>query len=213
MDASYFLKEERKGTTEEFTQPIIQAFNSLYVNDGLLKEYLSSKEVNIYKSVEEHPFLGKFLKDSHDVNVRLENENELADSVFMDYLNKMSLHSNPTYFSKLIVFVTLYREYANIAKKTQNKNGEEYTAVNSAEDIPDLSNEFINDFLEPERGIFEFTKEEAIDLTQNICHWMYENNFTCSKLSLINSCNNPNAPGAEATQGGQPNEVSQNINS
>jgi hypothetical protein len=24
-------------------------------------------------------------------------------------------------------------------------------------------------------------------LTQNFCHWLYENNFTCSKLSLISN--------------------------
>ena len=29
------------------------------------------------------------------------------------------------------------------------------------------------------------SKDECIDLTQNLCFWMYENNFTCSKLSLI----------------------------
>ena len=34
---------------------------------------------------------------------------------------------------------------------------------------------------------FGFTKDESIDLTQNLCYWMYDNNFTCSKLSLINS--------------------------
>ena len=32
-----------------------------------------------------------------------------------------------------------------------------------------------------------YNKEEAIDLTQNLCQWLYDNNFTCSKLSLINN--------------------------
>ena len=97
----------------------------------------------------------------------------------MDYLNKMSLHVNPTYFSHLIVFVTLFREYVNIAKKgTSNK---EYTETTCAEDVPALSNEFITEFL----NVFDFNKEESIDLTQNFCHWMYENNFTCCKLSLL----------------------------
>ena len=38
--------------------------------------------------------------------------------------------------------------------------------------------------------VFEYLNrldDESIDLTQNLCYWMYENNFTCSKLSLINN--------------------------
>lgn len=149
-----------------------------------------------YQSIEEHPFLYKFLKDKHKVDLKLENESEVTDNVFIDYLNKMSLHSNPTYFTKLIIFVTLFREYVNIAKRDPNNENEEYTASKSAEDVPDLSNEFINEFLEPDNtnNHFDFSKEESIDLTQNICHWMYENNFTCSKLSLVNSYGTNNIP-------------------
>ena len=101
----------------------------------------------------------------------------------------MSLHVNPQYFSRLIVFVTLFREYVNQAKReSTNANGaQDYTEITCAEDVPDLSNEFINEFLDPDKNAFNFNKEESIDLTQNICHWMYENNFTCSKLSLLNT--------------------------
>jgi len=31
----------------------------------------------------------------------------------------------------------------------------------------------------------EMNKSEQIDLTINFCHWLYECQFTCSKLSLI----------------------------
>ena len=99
-----------------------------------------------YKNINEHPFLGRFLKDSHDVNIRLENENEPTDAVFMDYLNKMSMHTNPNYFKRLVMFVTLFREYVNIVKKGQVQRDEEYTAVTNAEDVPDSSNEFITEY-------------------------------------------------------------------
>lgn len=142
--------------------------------------------MKIFSSIEEHPFLNKFLQDSHDVNKKIEKDDEISDIVFIDYLNKMSTHVNSNYYTRLIIFVTLFREYVNIAKKDDNLS--DYTERTGAEDVPDLSNEFINDFLEPEKiDIFGFTKDEAIDLTQNFCHWMYENNFTCSKLSLINN--------------------------
>ena len=38
----------------------------------------------------------------------------VIDTVFIDYLNKMSNFCNPEYFVQLIKFVTLFREYLNI---------------------------------------------------------------------------------------------------
>ena len=201
LDASYFLKENRKGTTnyDDFEKSIKDAFNELYSHEN--NDRNKSKEMKIYSNIEEHPFLGKFLLDKHDVNIKIDDEKEISDKVFMDYLNKMSLHVNPIYFTKLIIFVTLFREFVNInefKKKNKDLNNEidlnnndntEYTSVNSAEDVPDLSNEFINDFLDTDKNLFGFNKEDSIDLTQNFCHWMYENNFTSSKLSLISNDN------------------------
>ena len=201
LDASYFLKENRKGTTnyDDFEKSIKDAFNELYSHEN--NDRNKSKEMKIYSNIEEHPFLGKFLLDKHDVNIKIDDEKEVSDKVFMDYLNKMSLHVNPIYFTKLIIFVTLFREFVNInefKKKNKDLNNEidlnnndntEYTSVNSAEDVPDLSNEFINDFLDTDKILFGFNKEDSIDLTQNFCHWMYENNFTSSKLTLISNDN------------------------
>ena len=201
LDASYFLKENRKGTTnyDDFEKSIKDAFNELYSHEN--NDRNKSKEMKIYSNIEEHPFLGKFLLDKHDVNIKIDDEKEVSDKVFMDYLNKMSLHVNPNYFTKLIIFVTLFREFVNInefKKKNKDLNNEidlnnndntEYTSVNSAEDVPDLSNEFINDFLDTDKILFGFNKEDSIDLTQNFCHWMYENNFTSSKLTLISNDN------------------------
>ena len=53
--------------------------------------------------------------------------------------------------------------------------------------MPESSNEFITDFLFPDDQDYDFglSKDEAIDLTRNLCNWMYMNNFTCSKLFLL----------------------------
>ena len=53
--------------------------------------------------------------------------------------------------------------------------------------MPESSNEFITDFLflNDEENVFNMSKDEAIDLTRNLCNWMYLNNFTCSKLFLL----------------------------
>ena len=196
LDASYFLKDNRRGTTnfEDFEKSIIDAFHILYSRNNFDRNL--NKDMKNYNNIQEHPFLGKFLLDKHDVNIKINDEKEISDKVFMDYLNKMSLHVNPNYFTTLIIFVTLFREFVNITelkkkniKENNFNNDVEYTSVNSAEDVPDLSNEFINDFLETDKKLFDFNKEDSIDLTQNFCHWMYENNFTSSKLTLISNDN------------------------
>lgn len=65
--------------------------------------------------------------------------------------------------------------------------GIEYTEENNAEDAPDISNEFVTEYLESDTNMFGFNKEDVIEITQNFCQWLYDNNFTCSKLSLINT--------------------------
>ena len=192
MNATFFSKEERTGKTEtsEISGCIDEVFSELYSEEYRRRN--ESRKMKNYLTVEEHPFLNKFKLDIHDTNKNVINEKEKADIVLIDYLNKMSMFCNKEYYTKLIKFVTLFREHVNIYH-SENNNAEygkvEYTAVKDAEDVPDCSNEFITDFLLPDENDndFGFSKDEAIDLTQNACYWMYENNFTCSKLSLINN--------------------------
>ena len=191
-NVTFFSKEERTGKieTSKINECIDIAFAELYSEKK--RRTNESREMKNYLKVEEHPFLNKFKTDIHDTNKNVINEKEKADIVLIDYLNKMSLFCNKEYYIRLIKFVTLFREHVNIYNSKINKaefGDVEYTAVKEAEDVPDCSNEFITDFLLPDENEndFGFTKEEAIDLTQNICYWMYENNFTCSKLSLINN--------------------------
>lgn len=78
----------------------------------------------------------------------------------------------------------------------------EYCLNNNAEHAPEICNEFVTVFMEQrnqqwtyikhsmhynssEIVIPEVNKSEQIDLTINFCHWLFECQFTCSKLSLI----------------------------
>ena len=198
IDLTFFLKEERTGITEiyDFPNCINEAFNIIYdYNNKEIKERNSKKKMNEYHKIYEHSFLVQFLFNKHQRNLKIENENEICDNIFMDYLNKMSLHVNPNYFIKLIVFITLFREFINISHRIylNNKNellnssryDNEYTTNNCAEEIPIFCNDFINHFLDCEIGLFNFEKKEAIDLTQNFCNWIYDNDFTSLKLSII----------------------------
>ena len=184
VNITFFAKEERTGKTSynEINSCIDDVFIELYVEDEIaLKKY---------NSLEEHPFLNKFKNDNHDIYKNAINMHETTDKVFIDYLNKMSAFCNKKYFVKLIKFLTLFREYINNINDNNDLEGnKEYTEINDAEKIPYFSNKFLN-FLFPE-GIeknFEFTKEESIDLIQNICYWMYDNNFTSSYIILKNIC-------------------------
>ena len=194
QNLTFFTKEERTGKTDPQTQInkcIDEAFNDLYNIES--KNRIDERNMKFYYNINEHPFLSKFKNDSHDINKMVGDEHQFADLVFIDYLNKMSEYCNPVYYTKLIKFVTLFREHSNIINCNKNRDNIDdkdkvYTEFNDAEDVPDSSNEFITEFLEPENKNADlgFTREESIELTQNFCHWMYENNFTCSKLSLIN---------------------------
>ena len=99
----------------------------------------------------------------------------------------MSIYCNEKYYEKLIIFVTLFREHINIINQDKVEKDKEFSQIKEAEDVPESSNEFITDFLFPDDQDFDFglSKDEAIDLTRNLCNWMYTNNFTCSKLFLL----------------------------
>ena len=191
LTVNYFDREDRKGNTkvEDINECTKRAFEFLYGNETEENNIQKIKERNMkeYTKIEDHPFLGKFLKDEHDINKNIEDEKTATDFVLMNYLDKMSIYCNEKYFEKLIVFVTLFREHINILNKDKFKD-KEFTEEVEAEDIPESSNEFITDFLFPnddEDFVFDMSKEEAIDLTRNLCNWMYLNNFTCSKLFLL----------------------------
>ena len=180
----FFQKEERTGVTpiEKINECAKKAFTFIYENN---KENVQKRNMKEFKNIEEHSFLGNYIKDEHKTEGEIEDEKTPTDKVLMDYLNKMSVNCNENYFEKLIIFVTLFRENINLIYKLEG--GGEFTMVKEAEDVPEKSNEFITDFLFPEEQekSFGFNKEESIDLTRNLCNWMYTHNFTCSKLFLI----------------------------
>ena len=181
---AFFQKECRNGNTpvEKINECALNAFKFIYESN---KDDVKKRLMKEYNKIEEHPFLGNFINDEHNVDVVIEDEKKPTDKVLMDYLNKTSVICDEKYFEKLIVFVTLFRENINLINKLEGNV--EFTMVKEAEDVPEKSNEFITDFLfqEDQDGSFGFDKDESIDLTRNLCNWMYVHNFTCSKLFLI----------------------------
>lgn len=188
INLTFFSKEERTGVTEpknEINQCIVKTFNELYSKEN--KKINDMRNMKFYSSVEKHPFLSKFKNDNHDIYRNIIDEYQKIDVVLIDYLNKMSMFCNPEYYIKLIKFVTLFREHVNQFYGKKNNTDKEYTEINDAENFPDSANEFLIHFLHSgeKENDFGFNKEESIDLTQNLCYWLFENNYTCSKLSII----------------------------
>ena len=61
-----------------------------------------------------------------------------------------------------------------------------YCAVNNCEFAPEVCNEFVTIYLEePGRNVGMLTRSELIDLTQHLCHWLFTNRLTCSKLTMV----------------------------
>ena len=61
---------------------------------------------------------------------------------------------------------------------------DEYSRVNNAEFAPEVSNEFAVLFL-PEHSSSGLQSNEGINLLINLAEWMFENGYTCTKISLI----------------------------
>ena len=57
---------------------------------------------------------------------------------------------------------------------------------NKVENIPYLSNDFINKFFNDKNddNVIDLSYDEAIELMINFCQWLFDNNYTSAKLSL-----------------------------
>jgi hypothetical protein len=182
----FFKHPDRTGETLNIKECVIEAFTDIY---GRLrcKSEENQKKISAYNSLDEHIFYVKILTFL-EFPKALE-ENSKCDEVFAYYVHKVAKYTRPEFFAHVVKFIILFRDCLNSTYKSKVPRGsaQEYSELFSAEDAPDISNQFVTDYLGTDRLAMDFTREEAIDLTQNLCQWLYDNNYTCSKLSLINT--------------------------
>lgn len=140
-------------------------------------EDLKTKHTEVFKNFSNENL---FLTSLASVVENDEKKDKKCDEVFAEYLHYVSKICNETFFKDVVKFVILFRENVNIVNKNQK-----FSEENTAEDAPDSSNEFILEFLCIDSGNkFSVKKEESIELTQNLCSWMFRNNYSHSKLAL-----------------------------
>lgn len=184
----YFKSSDKFGEVNNIQDILREAFEELMTDNINFKFMEKTKNCQDYA---EHNFIRSILHNSRN-NPTLDGEGSKCDEVFSEYLVKVSKIVNDNFFSKVVKFVFLFRECLNDMHK-DDKDLEEnlyYSECKNAEDAPDISNDFVTDYLDfNDNEKYGFAKEDAIDLTQNFCQWLYDNNFTCSKLSLINNNN------------------------
>lgn len=153
--------------------------------ESILNDLFS--EQNICK----HPYLKNHRKNSEKRFLSLfkefvQNQSELTrretcEKIFCAYLVSSAPKVNEETFFKLFKMVVLYIEALNFYNWKPD-NDRLFCEINSAEDAPDISNEFILDFLKHDDDNFGFSFKESKEMVMHFCAWLFEENFSCSKL-------------------------------
>lgn len=181
----YFKSGDKFGETQDVEKCLKEVFDEFISDPIFFKLTEKTKNCSDYS---QHTFFNCIMENIANPPT-LDGETSKCDEVFAEYLVKVSKIVNENFFLKVLKFVFLFRECLNDMYKDKTKELSEdyYSETRNAEDAPDISNDFVTDYLDTENDRYGFSKEDAIDLTQNFCQWLYDNNFTCSKLSLINN--------------------------
>lgn len=126
-----------------------------------------------------------------------------VDEIFALYLQRISQRVNESFYKVVLSYTVLFRECLNElgwGKKFESEGikpeeepewkdrqlKEQFCLTNNAEHAPEICNEFVTVFMEQRKNsAIDIQKTDQIDLTINLCHWLFENQFTCSKLTMI----------------------------
>jgi hypothetical protein len=183
--SNFFNAEHRRRISNE--RPILivdyceQIFEDIYIK---YKSFLP----NEYHNICENPF---FVKIKENVSLdQNQNAEKHCDEVFFEYLKFLTTKCTHRYFIFAFKFVVLFRECLNKTKKNEKDATKEYTQVYNSDQVPDLCNEFINEFMEGADYFGLNTEEdkiELIEIIQHFCFWLFKNQYTTSRLSLLSN--------------------------
>lgn len=162
------------------------------------EEYFKLYKDKLYSQMDnmtQHPFYLVLCQSFNSENEQSPNNSDdpkysTCDEQFAQYLKEVSNKTNKGYYCFIMKFVTLFRECINNVKKgavdvtkiTNDKS--EYSQLYAAENAPDLCNDFIVEFMEP-NDYYGLDTNELIEAIQHLCYWLYMNNYTTSRLSLL----------------------------
>ena len=168
-----------------------QCQSELFKNIKDVKEY-SFYELIVNNWEKEEPDIQKESYSSNIKNDVASNKIDCPnlDGIFYLYLKSVSKKTNTQYFWFVVKFIVLFREYINFMKKNlvkkedQTEKNIEYSQIYDAENIPEICNDFIVEFMEC-YNFFGLNQQELIELIQHFCFWLFYKGYTNLNLVLI----------------------------
>jgi len=143
----------------------------------------------------QYPLYQAFMREDQKAREKM-----TCDEIFASYLKDTSSASRPIHFSKRILpMIIIFREFLNIQgpeyKRMLIKNNVidqfeetiDYCCFYTAEDIPELSNDFFN-FLNAAENfytIFGVTEKELLEEFMKLFTWLFERDFISYKIFMI----------------------------
>lgn len=136
----------------------------------------------------------KYLSLQKKVDTALESSSNInAEEILGKYLYEIGKKVNEDFYQTIIVFSRLCKECLNeygwgLVNKTRSVTMDERRKEfskqsNSADYIPDISNDFINYYL-PEK-FPTFDKYLATELVRHLCNWIQKNGYSKKIVKLI----------------------------
>jgi hypothetical protein len=137
-----------------------------------------------------------------------------CDQLFAVYLRDCSQFCNKATYLQLLTFTLMFHDalnqygwqrraqyecrelygYPEYEAKLQEKlealqawaASKLYSSVNNCEFVPEIANDFVMDYLEKEgNNKAELPRESLINFTQHLCHYLFVNHLSCSKIALL----------------------------
>ena len=164
--------------------------------------YIELKKINVTNEKALEPVESGKDKAKHLEEELTSKRQKKCDEIFAEYLGYIAQNVKEAYYKEALKFVLLYRECLNhyhsqlsegkkklpdilamqppAAIKGESKT--EFCLENNAEQVPDISNEFLAAYL-PKTKV-EIKQEDSKELTYHLCCWLFLNTYTCSIVSF-----------------------------
>lgn len=131
------------------------------------------------------------------------NREKSCDQIFAEYLGFVAQKVCADYYVSVLGFIFLFRECISAhglllvqqrkslpaflfpQHSRVNDHTVDYCCDNNGEQIPDMCNKFLTQYIKSRRGCVHLEDSDLIDLMQNLCYWLFFNGYTCSKINLI----------------------------
>ena len=191
--------DQKEKIKQSFNSDLVLNFVNKSSNYENIEQHPFYQQINKYwdldqTKTEEKPFIQKIKNNyiSTSKTRRFKKCNAPSiDKIFLLYLKQLNKHLKNSYLTNITLFIIYFRKFINEIKQAQTtaeimKPGlNEFTQLFNARDIPEIANDFFNDFMPKYSDIIDNgIRKEFIGIIQHFCFWLYDNNYSDAVLSL-----------------------------